>query len=101
MALTFLIVTLGWPLFYLDFGQYVNVIGLIFSFRDLSLHFYDFRHIVLLGAIGAWAFLAREKIWLYNERLKGILDSPVLHGVMVFVAIMFVNWSKTFIYFRF
>jgi len=101
IALTFLIVTLGWPLFYLDIGPYSDVIITIFSFSDLSLHFYDFRHILLLGIFSAWVFMARESNWLYNHRLAGILDSPVLHAGMVFVAMMFVNWSKTFIYFRF
>ncbi|MEO5335385.1 MAG: hypothetical protein H7841_00615 [Magnetospirillum sp. WYHS-4] len=101
IAATFLIVTLGWPLFYLDFGAWLQLLERIFLGFDYSMTAFGLRHLAFIAAVGGWTFLVREARWLYNAKPWPVVDWPVVHAVMLFGATLFFAWSRTFIYFRF
>lgn len=102
IAATFTVVTLGWPLFYLDTEQWAALVRHIFTGMNFSLGAYGVNHLAFIAAVGAWTFLAREAKWLYNkERIWPLVDSPLVHAGALFMAILFLERSRTFIYFRF
>ena len=101
IGITFVIVTLGWPLFYLDFAQWLLLLDRIFLGFDFGVTAYGVRHLGFVALVAAWTFLAREARWLYNDRPRGPLDWPMVHAAMLFTAAMFFDFSRTFIYFRF
>jgi len=101
IALTFVLVSLGWPLFKYDLAQYVQFIATFFSASGEAVQAYGLRHWGYLGLIAAWTFLARESWWLYNSKLRALFDSPYLHATLCSAAVLFLPYRQTFIYFRF
>jgi alginate O-acetyltransferase complex protein AlgI len=102
IALTFVLISLGWPLFFLSLGDYwsflVNLATAPWGSTALGL-----RHLVYLAAIGLITFGLREEAWLYNDPLQGrrLIDSPALAAALMFAGLLTISLSKTFIYFRF
>lgn len=101
VALTFSLVSLVWPLFFLDIGAYSAL------FRNI-----DWELQASTLGVGAWATLAgasilvfgvRERFWLFDPpaRLWPIINGPILHAFVLFAGLLGTTWSRTFIYFRF
>lgn len=102
IAITFLLVSFGWPLFFMDLEHYAAFLGHLVT---ASWHgtIYQPVHFLCLAAIGLVTFGLRERNWLYNDPVRRgtVSDSPVLLGSAMFVSLLFTSLSKTFIYFRF
>lgn len=102
IGLTFVLVSLGWPLFFLNLADYAAFLGHLVHAPFAPAIYHPF-HWLYLAAIGFVTFGLREKDWLYNEPLgtNALTDSPVLAAGLLFAGLLFVSLSRTFIYFRF
>jgi alginate O-acetyltransferase complex protein AlgI len=102
IALCFLLVSFGWPLFFLNLGDYVSF---IIHLPSAPWHFaiYHTSHWLYLSLVAFVTFGLRERSWLYNEpvRCNLVTDSPVFAAICLFLGLLFVSLSRTFIYFRF
>lgn len=105
ITLTFLLVSIGWPLFYLDLGDYATFLRVIpelqltgdrSHLRELGL-----MHWGWLSAIMIWTFFFRESRWLWSRSKYNPLDNPLVLAAMAFLAMAFLRYRATFIYFRF
>src|SRR5437879_3693267 len=66
IALTFMLVSLGWPLFFLSIGDYVTFLKhLVMAPWHSLAAIYQPRHWLYLGAVGIVTFAFRERNWLY------------------------------------
>jgi alginate O-acetyltransferase complex protein AlgI len=101
IVLTFSLVSLGWPLFYLDFEGYLKLMEIIFITGNWAPGIYGMKQWLFVLVIAAWTFFMREEKWLYNENSLHFMDWPVLHAVLLYAAVLFLSWGETFIYFRF
>lgn len=102
IALTFVLVSFGWPLFYLDVSGYIDVLTVLFSFSLPTGEFqFGLVHWVYVAAIGIVVFATREDNWLFNEEKTGLVDNPAVHAVLCACSILFFHFGRTFIYFNF
>ncbi len=101
IAITFSLVSLGWPLFYLDSSSWLDLIREIFSFRGTGEPIYIARHWGVLIALAAWTFFVRDEFWLFNEKRRIIFDSPIVHASTIILCILLFSFGREFIYFRF
>jgi len=100
-VLTFTLISLGWPLFYADVNEYLALMAKVFS-MDFSGHgIYGLKHWLFPLSVSAFIFIFREEKWLYNATYRPVFDHPLMHGVFFFTAILFTQFSQTFMYFRF
>lgn len=100
IAITFVVISMGWPLFYLDIDGYLTLYGNIFSLAPGDGADYGWFNWGYLTLVLGWVFFVREDKILFNDN-QWLVDSPVLHGVMVSAAIAFFSFGRTFIYFQF
>ncbi len=102
VGVTFVLVSLGWPLFYLDISGYGEIMATIFTLEApaTALRF-GLAHWAYLAAIAAWVFLTREDSWLFNDTPRTLLDNPVVLGLLFAVSVLFLQFGRTFIYFQF
>lgn len=102
VALTFTLVSFGWPLFFLSLGEYAAFLAHLFS-APSGPGVYGARDWLYLALVGFVTFALREKDWLHNDPAKpnAVADSPIFAGAMIFAGLVFISLSKTFIYFRF
>jgi len=101
VALTFILVSFGWPLFFLSLGKYGLFLG---HLATAPWHTAVYRPTdwLYLAAIGFVTFGLRERNWLYCESgRRNITDSPIVLAFLMFGGLLFLSWSSTFIYFRF
>lgn len=102
VATTFVIVSLSWPLFFLDIASYGAIIASLAQPELWTATAFDIKRWTFLAVIMAFVFLARESEWLFNANgWFRFINNPVLHSVMMFAGILGTTWSRTFIYFRF
>jgi alginate O-acetyltransferase complex protein AlgI len=102
VALTFALVSLGWPLFFLSLNDYALFLKhLVVAPMHGSV--YQAVHWIYLGAMGLVTFATREQDWLHNrpDNSNVITDSPFVLAILMFIAVLFLSLSTTFIYFRF
>tara|TARA_E500000331_G_scaffold354890_1_gene409019 strand:- start:518 stop:1879 length:1362 start_codon:yes stop_codon:yes gene_type:complete len=97
---TFVLVSMGWPLFFMDLQSYVTFMSILFLGNE-GVGIYGIKHWLLVGVIMAWVWLSRERVWLYNDKAIWVFDSPMIHGACGFIALILATYSNTFIYFRF
>jgi alginate O-acetyltransferase complex protein AlgI len=102
IALTFVLVSFSWPLFFLSLTEYWAFLGGLVTAQWGGAVF-GVRHFLFLAAIGLITFGLREEVWLYNEPLerRRLIDAPVLAAALMFGGLLAISLSKTFIYFRF
>jgi len=101
IALTFVIVSFGWPLFFLDAPTYGHMLTTVFQLSNFGFDFFRPYHWAFLAIIAIWCFAMRETVWLYNRRPRFFIDSAFVHASVLFGTALFFDWSRTFIYFRF
>lgn len=102
VSLTFLLVSLGWPLFYLSIEQYWHLLNLVFSFEFFGGNKIKATHWIYLLIPTFIVFLTREENWLFGTMGdRKLLNSPILHAGMAAAAIFLFQFRETFIYFRF
>lgn len=101
IGLTFTLVSLGWPLFFLDLEAYVQLLAIIVRFEIVAPTAYGAPFAIYILVVGAFTFLTREDRWLFNETKVRVLDSPITQAGLMLMAIIFLSFSHTFIYFRF
>ncbi len=102
IGLTFTLVSFGWPLFFMPLDQYAAYLGHLLT-APWHGSVYGLGQWLFLAAIGVVTFGLRERSWLYNDpdRRAVISDSPVFLASLMFVGLLTISLSKTFIYFRF
>ena len=102
VALCFTLVSFGWPLFFLSLGDYALFLRHLLV-APWHRELYGGTVLLYLGALGLVTFGLREENWLYNgpERRHVLTDSPVFAAILLFVSLMSLSLSQTFIYFRF
>jgi alginate O-acetyltransferase complex protein AlgI len=88
-ALCFALVSLGWPLFFLDLGAYAAFLQHLLV-APLRATLYQPAHWLYLAAIIAFTFGPREARWLYNEadRTNRVTDSPVAAACLLFAGLL-------------
>ena len=100
--ITYLLVSLAWPLFYNGFHGYIdllkNVVTLNGNANDSVVSASQW---VYLGATLVWIFLFKENKYLFNDTPKYGLWKPVRIGLILGVSIMFMSFRRSFIYFQF
>jgi alginate O-acetyltransferase complex protein AlgI len=100
--LTFVLVSLGWPLFYTDIGQYLAIMTTLFSFEAATgISQFGVGHWLYLALVACVVFGAREDRWLFNTNPHRLFDHPITHALTLFVSILFLSYGRTFIYFQF
>ncbi len=102
IALTFTLVSLAWPLFFLGLEDYATYLAHLASFKS-GFTVYgpnDWIYVLILGCL---TFIGREDSWLYSgpAQSKSIVDSPILLATLMFAGLLSISLSKTFVYFRF
>ena len=100
ISLTYALISLSWPLFFMDIDRYVTLLKVLVWSTD-GAGIYTLKHWFFILPILAWMFFSKERVWLYNKKPIIIIDSPVIHSLMALIAIIFASYSDTFIYFRF
>jgi alginate O-acetyltransferase complex protein AlgI len=102
VALTFALVSFGWPLFFLSLGDYWALLGDLATAR-WGVAVFGPAHLLFLGLVGVITFGLREKLWLYSAPFgeHSLMDSPALAAAMMFAGLLCISLSKSFIYFRF
>jgi len=102
IALTFVLVSLGWPLFFLSLDQYAAFLAHTAT-APWGASTFRLHHLLFLAIVGFVTFGLRERNWLYNEPTSRnpVSDSPVLMASLMFLGLVFISLSRTFIYFRF
>lgn len=101
IALTFALVSLGWPLFFLDIDTYLLLLGKLAGSSGLGGVVYQSYHWVFALAVAVATFGLREAKWLYNSNPRFLIDSPYVHALLIFGTTMIFTLSRTFVYFRF
>jgi len=102
-VLTFSLVAIGWPMFYLDFPAYIAVLTELFAMQGPggnSLQF-GFAPWIYLLLVSALCFGTREDKWLFSENRVPVIDSPLFQGMVLGVTLLFINLERDFIYFAF
>lgn len=106
-GLTFILVSIAWPLFFLDIGQYATFMADLVSFGKFMPRNFTIMDWAILAITLVWVFGQREATWLYPEGGQGrrplnvLANNFLIQGAMIAAAIAFFPWSSTFIYFRF
>ena len=102
IGFNFALVSLGWPLFFMDFAQYAAFLGHLVT-APWAVGIYHAPYWIYLTGLGVVTFAFDEQNWLYNtlDRRTTILDSPITLALLMFTGLIFISLSKTFIYFRF
>ena len=99
---TFFLISLGWPLFYLDFSSFVSMLGILLSFSgaqgELQYGLFSWGYLTL---VMAWTFGVSEKKVLFNDHDVLFFDSPIVIGLVFSISVLFLHFSQTFIYFNF
>lgn len=101
ILITFVFVAIGWPLFYLHLYEWMDLIKLIFTFEYGFIRIYNVYHWLYLLPLFVWMFLLKDDCWLFNNKKLLVLDHPITHAIMIFISILFFDFSRDFIYFRF
>ncbi|QPJ64063.1 MAG: MBOAT family protein [Candidatus Nitrohelix vancouverensis] len=101
IAITFVIVSFGWPLFYLDIMGYFSLMGNLLDWNLDAPAIVNASKWGLLGMIALWTFSMRENRWLFNHEKHWFFDSPYLWAALAFIAVLFFSYGRTFIYFVF
>ncbi len=101
VAMTFVLVSFGWPLFFLGLDDYAIFLGHLVR-APWHLGVYQPTHLLFLIVIGVVIFGFRESKWLYNEPGQNVIsNSPILLATLMFAGLLFISLSQTFIYFQF
>ena len=101
IAVTFSIVTLGWPLFYLDFRSYIHLLERVLSFENPVAMLVTAKHWIYLCLIALYAFAIREDRFLFSERAAHPVLGGVILATIAAASVAFLSYGRTFIYFQF
>jgi alginate O-acetyltransferase complex protein AlgI len=101
VAITFALVTLGWPLFFMDIEGYFKFIQTLVSGKTSNAYLFGLKFWLYLGFVAAWTFLFQEGRWLFSERGCQILENPLCQAILFSSSIIMLDFSRTFIYFQF
>ncbi len=101
VMLTFVLVSFGWPLFYLDLDSYVAMIVSLTTPETLGFVVYQAHELIFVACIGIWTFApevsaSRVKSWLWQA-----MHQPVIQAASIAFLLMLLPLSTPFIYFRF
>ena len=101
VVITYTIVSLGWPLFYLDISGYIQLYSNLFLLGGgVGNSIYGAIDWVYLGIILGWIFLVKEDYLIFNKRSL-IFDHPVFLASLFVGSVLFLSYGRTFIYFQF
>ena len=100
-GLCFLLVTLGWPLFYLSLDAYGQLLHNLVLPMTWERKVYELQEIVFIALILTWTIVPRQRIrplWSLGDRLTRSIFGQV---ALATLATLFFVISYDFIYFRF
>lgn len=100
IAVTFALVSIGWPLFYLDLNGYLTLYDTILTLQTGDGRTFGLFQWGYLALVLGWIFLMREDRLLFNAERR-FHDHPVVAGLLTCAAISFFSFGRTFIYFQF
>jgi alginate O-acetyltransferase complex protein AlgI len=105
-ALNFVLVSLAWPLFFLSIDDFMSFMAGLSGVAGFGLEVFQGKQELLVLLVATlWVFGQRESKWLYPEEAVGwryrLSESVVLQGFLLAGSIIFLDFSRTFIYFRF
>lgn len=101
VAATFCIVTLGWPLFYLDIRSYIHLMDRVLCFDNPAALLVSARNWTYLGLVAIYTFTVREDRWLFAERTTHPILSGAFLASVAAATVVFLSYGRTFIYFQF
>ena len=101
ILINFSVITLGWPLFFLDLHQFSQLINILFTFQNFSFTSINIGPWLFIIIISFLIFSFNEEKWLFEKRNNNYLDHPLLQALVFFICSMFLSFPQTFIYFRF
>lgn len=97
----FLLVSLGWPLFYLDIAQYLTLLPLLFSVSDDIRQVYQIQEFGFVGLVALWTFLPATLGGTVKKWLWSATRQPFFQAALLFVIMLMFSNTTDFIYFRF
>ena len=100
IAVTFVLVSLGWPLFDIGARGYFNLVSVL-SLSAPPSGIFGLQESLYLAGLMFVIFCVREDRFVYSRSPWGFLESPVTQALTLTTCLIFINFSKTFIYFRF
>ena len=97
----FILVSLGWPLFFLDLNGYLSLLPRLLTITSEFRQIYQFQEIIFISLVGFWTFLPVStgksiKMWLWN-----VTKIPSCQAAFLVVLILMFSMTTDFIYFRF
>src|SRR5262245_8509045 len=95
IAITFVLVSFGWPLFFLSLDQYAAFLAHTAT-APWGATAFRFHNLLFLAVVGFITFALRERNWLYNEPTSRnpVADSPVLMASLMFLGLVFISLSR-------
>ena len=101
IAACFILVSLGWPLFYLDINGYLDLLPRLVTPTDELRQIYQFQEIGYILLVACWTFLPQSfgnkaKTWLWR-----ITKLPFCQAAIFMISILMFSITTDFIYFRF
>lgn len=102
IAITFTLVSLGWPLFYTDLDGWLRLLHLLGGASTAGAEgVYGLRHWGYLAFVALVTFGVREDKHIYNPSPLRLLNAAPVHAGLIAAAVSLVSLTSTFIYFRF
>jgi len=101
ISVCFFLITMGWPLFYLDLNAYVGLLQQLLVDTDQWRQFYQIQEYVFVGIVAVWTFLPKALEGKIKAPLWKATKFPAVQAVLLFGAFLMFNNGFEFIYFRF
>lgn len=102
VSFTFILVSIGWPLFIFQLPDYVDLLSQLLSLSSWSGGQVSILSWAYLFVVGAFLFGMREEKWLDNSvGAFRFAARPEILAIILFACVIGTGWSRTFIYFRF
>jgi alginate O-acetyltransferase complex protein AlgI len=101
IALTFGLVSLGWPLFFYDLSDYAAFLPGLIQGTDETLVVYQFHEILFVASIAVFTFMGTIRTSLIKRILWRIMGHPASQALVIALLFLILPLSTPFIYFRF
>jgi alginate O-acetyltransferase complex protein AlgI len=100
IAMTFTLIGLGWPLFFLSLTDFYKLISTLLSLNLQASAASTWKWLYVF-AILALVFGVRERYWVYGDPKTFLPVKAAALGVAFVACLLFFQYRQTFIYYRF
>jgi len=97
----FILVSLGWPLFYLDINGYLALLPQLITATGELRQIYQVQEIAFVGLVAVWTFLPVTFDGSVKKWLWALTRQPFSQAVILVVVVLMFSITTDFIYFRF